>query len=156
MSLQMTLSKRRNLRQLVKSYAQIHKTKASYKERTDSLQSLDHKVLASWLKDADNRNTNASTWHLMKEQESGSAHTGDNLAAWPTEAELPPWTAQLVPTCPPCCLHRQSRRAGADGTVSGEKFWAPPFHCNYLMWQSFAHSLLHSQGVRLIRINLFL
>lgn len=88
----------------------------------------------------------SDTW--WRSRRSGPAHASAKFAAWPTEAELPPWTAPLALPWPPCCLHGQSRRAGADGTVWGEeKCWAPPFHCNYPIWQSFTHSLLlHSQG----------
>jgi len=71
----------RNLRQLVKSYARTHKKKASYKERPDSLQTLEHTVLPSWLKAPDNGNSIALTRQL-------NCSAGTDLASSDTVEEL--------------------------------------------------------------------
>lgn len=118
MSLQMTLSKCRNLRQLVKSYAQIQKKQASYKGRTDSLQSLDHTVVPSWLKATDNK---YKCHHLTPDKGAGGLDQPTQVTTLPLahrgRAPLPDRPAL---TWPPCCLHGRSRRAGADGRVAGE------------------------------------
>lgn len=149
----MTLSKRRNLRQLVKSYAQIHKKKASYKGRTDSLQSLDHTVAPSWLKATDNK---YKCHQLTPDEGAGGLDQPTQVTTLPLahRGRAPSLTGRHWPGLLAASTGGAEELGQMAGWWGKEKFWAPPFHCNYLIWQSFTHPLLlHPQGVRLASIN---